>query len=118
MVGDRPQKGGATKVDTSFAPISSAFEGLVGPNGVPLVIDSTSIVSNILNSPLFDSAPFTTGQTQFRDAVQPAEFVGVMRPGWHTLLENPRMLTPGCHHRAHFSGSGRSPARWQCARRD
>jgi len=104
MVGHRPQAGGTTRVDTAYVPISFVFDEFVDANGNNIVIDANAITGEILGSPDFVRSQFTTGNTQFSDAIQRAEFFGVLRQSdrdgdeddesWHTLLERPRILTP------------------------
>jgi hypothetical protein len=99
MVGRAPQKGGTTEIDTSYLAISFFFDEFVDQNGNNIVIDATANTKNLLNGPDFASFPYTTGDTQFSDAVQRAEFFNVVNSmdesgPWHTLLEPPRQLTP------------------------
>jgi len=94
MVGRDPTKGDTTSVDTSLISISFFFDEFVDQNGNNIVIDSAPIVSLVKNSPNFENASYGTGFTQFSDAVQRAEFFKVARDDWHTLIEEPRTLTP------------------------
>lgn len=104
MVGHRPQDGGTTQIDTSFVPISFIFDEFIDANGNNIVIDANAIGGEILRSPNFQRSQFTVGNTQFGDAIQRAEFFGVIKQGdrdgddddsaWHTVLESPRILTP------------------------
>ena len=99
MVGHAPQRGGTTLVDTSYLALSFFFDEFVDQNGNNIVIDATGNTNNLLNGPDFERFPFTTGNTQFSDAVARAEFFNVMRKGdaddqWHTLLEQPRQFKP------------------------
>lgn len=99
MAGRGPQKGGTTQLDTSYLAISFFFDEFVDQNGNNIVIDATANTQNLLNGPDFASFPYTTGNTQFSDAVQRAEFFNVVNDtgengSWHTLLEPPRQLTP------------------------
>ncbi len=102
MMGGRPQAGGTTRIDTSYLAISFFFDEFVDNNGNNIVIDATGNTKNLLNGPDFERFPYTTGNTQFSDAVQRAEFFNVMKQpreddsddAWHTLLELPRQFTP------------------------
>jgi hypothetical protein len=99
MMGHAPQRGGTTRIDTSYVAISFFFDEFVDQNGNNIVIDATGNTNTLLNGPDFERAPFATGNTQFSDAVQRAEFFNVMKKGddddqWHTLLENPRQFKP------------------------
>jgi hypothetical protein len=102
MMGHAPQKGGTTRVDTSYLAISFFFDEFVDGNGNNIVIDATGNTKNLLNGPDFERFPYSTGNTQFSDAVQRAEFFHVMKKphdddgddAWHTLLERPRQFKP------------------------
>ena len=92
MVGGDPKRGGTTHVHTSVLPVSLIFDEFADANGNPLVIHVGPVVQPFATSPNFLNAPYGTGNTQFSDAVQRAEFWNVMGDGWHTMLERPRML--------------------------
>jgi hypothetical protein len=94
MVGRAPQKGGTTRVETQFIPISLFFDGFVDANGNNIVLDVAPLLPAIQNSPNFRNASYGTGNTQFADAVQRAEFFSIMGDDWHTQLGKPQMLTP------------------------
>ena len=92
VVGQSPQSGQSTHIATQIIPISLYFEGYTDEQGNPIVLDMAPRIGGILNSPNFRSASYTTGDTQFGDAVQRAEFYSVMSQDWHTLLDAPRVL--------------------------
>jgi hypothetical protein len=94
MVGRAPEKGGTTQVKTQIIPISLFFDGFIDANGNNIVIDVAPLLPTILNSPNFQNAGYKTGFTQFADAVQRAEFFSTEGDDWHTLLRDPKMLTP------------------------
>jgi hypothetical protein len=94
MVGRDPTKGGTADVETSLIPISFFFDEFVDQNGNNIVIDVNPIMPTFLNSPNFEEASYTSGFTQFGDAVQRAEFFNIKEENWRTLIEKPRMLTP------------------------
>src|ERR1700674_4158865 len=102
MMGGAPQKGGTTRIDTSYLAISFFFDEFIDNNGNNIVIDATGNTNNLLNGRDFERFPYTTGNTQFSDAVQRAEFFKVMKKpheddgddAWHTLLEKPRQFNP------------------------
>lgn len=99
MVGQDPHRLGTTMIDTSYVPISFFFDEFVDQNGNNIVIDMGPINDEILHSPNFEAFPYTSGNTQFGDAVQRAEFFSTVKNApsfvaWHTLLERPRILTP------------------------
>ncbi len=106
MVGRPPQAGNTTKLSTAYIPISLLFDEFADANGNSILLDTTAINDEILNSPNFERVQYTVGNTQFGDAVQRAEFFNVMKKpvgglpddfdggSWHTLLQPPRILTP------------------------
>jgi hypothetical protein len=99
MLGNRPEAGGTTEVPTSYVSISFFFDEFVDANGNNLVIDASPLTKPLVESPEFDRFTYTTGNTQFTDAVQRAEFFNAIKhkdggDSWHTLFEDPRMLIP------------------------
>lgn len=94
IVGSKPQAGETTMVPVQIVPISMFFEEFVDENGQPVVLDSTPLMDRVRKSPNFHTASYTTGVTQFADAVQRAEFHGSAKQDWHTLLGAPEVL-PG-----------------------
>ena len=92
VVGQAPQKGQSTHIATQIIPISLYFEGYTDEQGNPIVLDMAPRLAAVLNSPNFHATSYTTGITQFADAVQRAQFFRVMSPEWHTLLDAPRVL--------------------------
>lgn len=83
MLGTNPASGSqTTTVAVNLVPISFTFS-----NG--LVINGSSAVSAIENSPLFSNAGFVSGNTQYVDAMQRAAFwqtVSSASPNYHVLL--------------------------------
>src|ERR1700730_18114865 len=67
MVGTNPVTNSTTTLDVAIIPFDFVFA-----NGDSL--DATGKVSNVLGSPNFQNASYTSGITQFGDAVQRAEF--------------------------------------------
>jgi hypothetical protein len=94
MVGRTPFAAQTTVVPTSLIPISFFFDEYVDASGNNIIMDVTPVIGRTLNSPDFEPASYGTGFTQFADAVQRAEFFGVMDSHWHTLIASPRKLTP------------------------
>ncbi len=94
MAGRAPQRGGETEIDTSLIVLNFVFDEFADANGNPVVIDSTSIVNDFVNSPNFARSDYSVGRTQFGDAVQRASFYQVARRDWHTTLDKPRLLIP------------------------
>src|SRR5260370_37664537 len=91
MVGTNPAtSNSATTVDVAIIPFDFVFA-----NG--FVLSGTSKVGNVLDSPNFQDATYTSGTTQFGDAVQRAEFwpfVSGSSPNWHTLLPSAPTVYP------------------------
>jgi hypothetical protein len=84
MVGTNPASNSTTTVDVAIIPFQFVFAD-------GLSLDATPKVTNVLNSPNFADASYTSGTTQFGDAVQRAEFwrsVSTSSVNWHTLIES------------------------------
>jgi hypothetical protein len=94
LVGTRPQDGGTTAVATQMIPLTMFFDGFVDSDGQPLVLSTGPILQRVLKSPNFRNATYSTGSTQFADAVQRAQFYRIMDPDWHTLLGEPAVVKP------------------------
>jgi len=103
IVGRAPQAGGTTVIPTTLVPMSFFFDEFVDQNGNNITIDTAAISDEIKNSPLFEKSPFSTGNTQFNDAMQRAEFFNLINTkrdendgdgSWHTLLTTPKTLIP------------------------
>lgn len=90
MVGTNPTKGSATTtVATTIVPLKLVFTG--GKS-----FDGTSKVSQTTGSPIFKSAQFISGNTQYGDAIQRAEFwnsVSTKSSNYHVLLGTPTIHT-------------------------
>jgi hypothetical protein len=84
MVGTRPQDGGSTTVATTIVPLRLTFAD-------GSVLDGTDRVADVVASPIFQAADFTSGHTQYGDAIQRASFwqAGGSAPGYHVLLGQP-----------------------------
>jgi len=100
MAGHAPQAGGTTVIPTTMVTMSFFFDEFVDQNGNNITIDAAAISDEIRNSPLFEKSPFSTGNTQFNDAIQRAEFFSLINgnsdrdDAWHTLLTTPKTLIP------------------------
>ena len=101
MVGQDPGKGQTTNLPTQYVPMSFFFDEFVDQNGNNIVIDTTVITDEIVHSPLFDSAPFANGFTQYEDAQMRAEFFPLFRnksnngnDGFHVVFDHPQTLIP------------------------
>ncbi len=93
MVGTSPASNVSTRVPTAIVPIRFVFDAYKDASGNKLAISPSSVLSAVKDSPNWVAAPYSTGQTQFADAVQRAEFFSTMGASWHTLLAAPRTLT-------------------------
>ena len=84
MIGNNPLLGGITMLPANLTAISLQ---LLNPDGSTFAnVPFAPFENLILNSPNFRNADYTTGFTQFGDAVQRAEFFTTMGENWHTLL--------------------------------
>ena len=91
MVGTDPSAGSkTTKVPTEIIPLNLTFS-----NGVTL--DGTTKVKSTLESPLFTKATYTSGTTQYGDAIQRAEFWKYVskssNKNYHVLLAQPKVYS-------------------------
>lgn len=94
IAGRGPDRGGTTIIPTAVVPISLVFDADRDSDGKPLALNAASDVSNVLHSPIFERAAFATGNTQYGDAMQRAEFYrAAVRNKWHTLLGQPRVTS-------------------------
>ena len=86
MVGTNPSIGSATTtVPVTIVPLLLKFS-----NGKSF--DGTTQVSSTTSSPLFQNANFTSGTTQYGDAIQRAEYwksVSTKSPNYHVLVGSP-----------------------------
>lgn len=86
MVGTNPTSGSVTTtVPVVIIPVKFVFA-----DGRSL--DGTSTLADILASPIFQDFSYTSGTTQWGDAIMRAEFwpsISTISPGWHVLLGNP-----------------------------
>jgi chitinase len=94
MVGGAPQRGGTTQIKTQLIPINFVLDGCLDANGNAVVFAVDNVIANTLNSPNFVRADYETGDTQYADAFQRAEFHAVAKEDWHTLIRSPAFLTP------------------------
>lgn len=86
MVGSDPSKGSkTTTIPVTIIPLKMVFSNNQS-------FDGTSRVSATVNSPLFKSAKFISGKTQYGDAIARAEFwssVSKKSPNYHVLVGTP-----------------------------
>jgi hypothetical protein len=92
MVGNPPQMGGTTTINSPIIPVSLDLLDTNGQvrvfNGHLLHYDVTPFVQPTVLSPTFQNFTYSSSDapTQFTDAVQRAEFFDQAKPDWHTLL--------------------------------
>src|SRR5690242_10772220 len=90
MAGQKPESGATTTIQTILVPLTFTFEAAHKE-----VMDARSEVRDVLRSPIFQNYAFVTGNTQYGDAVQRAQFYKtVQTSGWHTLLGQPQLASP------------------------
>ena len=94
FAGQKPESGATTTIPTVVVPLALTFEANTQAGASEGVTDVTPNVPDILRSPIFKSFPFATGNTQYGDAVQRAQFSAAAQSQWHTLLGQPRVLAP------------------------
>ena len=90
MVGTNPSSNSTTTVDVAIIPFDFQFT-----DGT--VLAGSSKVANVLGSPNFQDAVYSSGNTQFADAVQRAEFwsaVSTTSSQWHTLISTSPTVYP------------------------
>jgi hypothetical protein len=98
MVGKSPTTGGTTSIPTAILPITFVFDAYKDANGNKLSISASGVLGKATKSPNWIAYSYSTGHTQFADAVQRAEFYKTMGTGWHTLIGTPRMLKTAVVH--------------------
>jgi hypothetical protein len=91
MVGNAPATGRSSTLRTVIIPLRLAFRGF-GKDDT--TFDPAYAVRNILRSPIYNDATYSSGTTQFGDALQRATFWNGMdaRRRWHTLLAEPKVV--------------------------
>ena len=91
MAGRSPEAGGTTSIPTVVIALSLSLES---QNGSRVVMNAGEAVRKTLHSPVFQNFAFATGNTQYGDAVQRAQFYDTaVKTNWHTLLEFPKAAT-------------------------
>jgi hypothetical protein len=102
MVGTDPaQKALSTTVPTTIIPLKVVFS-----DGT--IFDGTHKVKATKNSPIFQKAKFSSGTTQYGDAIQRAEFwnsVKSTKSKYHVYLGQPRVLSTVTMHVPAQSGT-------------
>ncbi len=91
LAGAKPESGGTTTIPTVLVPLSLSFDASGGLSKHSVVMSAAGDMRDIFRSPLFRAFAFTTGNTQYGDAVQRAQFPKAAMNGWHTLLGEPQL---------------------------
>ena len=95
VAGRDPAQGGATTIPTVLVPVSLVFEGPADQTGKKMEVSAADDVQKVVQSPVFQKHAFATGDTQYGDAVQRAQFYKeASAKDWHTLLGQPRVTSP------------------------
>ena len=85
LIGTDPSSGPAvTSIPTLLVPIRLTVPDFL-VNGSPLVLDATSIMKRVLDSPIFTASKFDSGRLQFADAMLHAEFPHAPK-GWDLVF--------------------------------
>lgn len=97
IVGHSPETGGTTVIPTVLIPVSLSFQIDQGQPDKTAAVDPSADIEKIVQSPIFQKFPFATGDTQYGDAVQRAEFYKQIASktgsdAWHTMLGQPKIL--------------------------
>jgi hypothetical protein len=91
-VGNPPQHGGTTLINTPIVPVIVDLRNADGSprfvNGQPLISYPDAFVMPVVNSPIFVNANWTSSPvpTQMTDAIQRASYINRAKDDWHTLL--------------------------------
>jgi chitinase len=95
VAGRDPSQGGTTTIPTLLVPVSLVFDGSTDKAGKKLEISAAPDAPKVVQSPIFQKHAFATGDTQYGDAIQRAQFYKEAEAkDWHTLLGQPRVTSP------------------------
>ena len=92
VAGGDPAKGGTTTLPTVLVPITVTIEAPMDAAGTKAVLDAGPDVDHVLRSPIFSSYRFSSGKTQYADALMRADFSKDSAKDWHTLLQKPKVV--------------------------
>ncbi|HET9177446.1 MAG TPA: glycosyl hydrolase family 18 protein [Terriglobia bacterium] len=94
VVGKDPAQGGTLTIPTVVVPVSLVFDAPAGKAGKKVEISAADDVQKVAQSPIFQKYAFATGDTQYGDAVQRAQFYNeASAKDWHTMLGQPRVTS-------------------------
>jgi len=95
VVGKDPDQGETTTIPTVLAPVTLVFDTRADKSGKKVEISAADGVQKVVQSPIFQKYAFATGDTQYGDAIQRAQFYQeASAKDWHTLLGQPRVTSP------------------------
>jgi chitinase len=95
VVGRDPAQGGTTTISTVLVPVSLVFDGSADRDGKKVEMSAASDVPKVVQSPIFQKHAFATGDTQYGDAIQRAQFYEeATAKNWHTVLGYPHVTSP------------------------
>jgi hypothetical protein len=94
MVGYPPSSGQSATIRPVIIPLRLDFVYFGAQGDVNVSFEPRHAVNNILQSPIFNAAPFANGTGQFGDMLQRATFWNKMdsRHSWHVQFSTPRVL--------------------------
>lgn len=91
VAGRDPELGGTTTIPTVLIPLNLDFNVA----GKHVTLAASPAVPKVIASPIFQKAQFATGDTQYGDALQRAQFYTIAQAkNWHTLLGEPHVAPP------------------------
>jgi chitinase len=92
LAGRSPEAGGTTTIPAVIVPVSLSFDASASGGKRKVILDATGGVLDIVHSPIFESYPFATGNAQYGDAMERAQFGKIAPADWHTMLGRPEVL--------------------------
>jgi hypothetical protein len=98
MVGESPRTGGVSNIPVAIVPVRTIIQGSTAPatssSSSSVVFNPYYAVENIIQSPIFQSAPFPNQNGQFIDSMQRCAFWNSMdnHHNWHIYLNQPTVL--------------------------
>ena len=93
LIGGDPARGGTTTIPTVLVPITLTIEAPMDAAGKKAVLDAAPIAPQVIRSPIFAKYAFTSGTTQYADAMMRTDFYKEGGSGdWHTLLGQPKVV--------------------------
>ncbi|HEX5410769.1 MAG TPA: glycosyl hydrolase family 18 protein [Terriglobia bacterium] len=95
VVGKDPGEGGTATIPTVVVPVSLVFDAPADKAAKAVEVSTADDVEKVVQSPIFQKHAFATGDTQYGDAIQRAQFYKeASARDWHTMLGQPRVASP------------------------